>query len=69
MSRGLYSDIAVVQAIWKSLKGQGRNVLFTLGSSAKAVDILERLESVYGNVASGEAALQEFYYVHQEEDE
>ena len=69
MSRGCYSDIAIVQAIWKSLRGQARNVLFTLGSSAKAVDILERLESVYGNVASGEAVLQEFYTVHQEEEE
>ena len=69
MSRGCYSDIAIVQAIWKSLRGQVRNVLFTLGSSAKAVDILERLESVYGNVASGEAVLQEFYTVHQEEEE
>ena len=69
MSRGCYSDIAIVQAIWKSLRGQARNVLFTLGTSAKAVDILERLESVYGNVASGEAVLQEFYTVHQEEDE
>ena len=68
-SRGCYSDIAIVQAIWKSLRGQARNVLFTLGSSAKAVDILERLESVYGNVASGEAVLQEFYTVHQEEEE
>ena len=69
MSRGCYSDIAIVQAIWKSLRGQARNVLFTLGSSAKAVDILERLESVYGNVASGEAVLQEFYTVHQEKEE
>ena len=34
MSRGCYSDIAIVQAIWKSLRGQARNVLFTLGSSA-----------------------------------
>ena len=69
MSRDCYSDIAIVQAIWKSLRGQARNVLFTLRSSAKAVDILERLESVYGNVASGEAVLQEFYTVHQEEEE
>ena len=69
MSRGCYSDIATVQAIWKSLRGLARNVLFTLESSAKAVDILERLENVYGNVASGEAVLQKFYTVHQEEDE
>ena len=65
MSMNVYSDISIVQAIWKSLRGQARNILFTLGSSAKAVDIVERLESVYGNVSSGE---EEFYTVHQEEN-
>ena len=64
-----YSDVSIVQAIWKSLRGQARNVLFTLGYSAKAVDIVERLESIYGNVVSGEAVLQEFYTAHQEESE
>lgn len=65
----VYSDISIVQAIWKSLRGQARNVLFNIGPSAKADDIVKRLESVYGNVASGEAVLQEFYTVHQEENE
>ena len=69
MAMKVYSDISIVQAIWKSLKGQARNVLFNIGPSAKADDIVKRLESVYGNVASGEAVLQEFYTVHQEENE
>ena len=69
MAMKVYSDISIVQAIWKSLKGQARDVLFNIGPSAKADDIVKRLESVYGNVASGEAVLQEFYTVHQEENE
>ena len=65
----VYSDISIVQAIWKSLGGQTMNVLLHIGPSAKEDDIVRRLESVYGNVASGEAALQEFYTVHQEKNE
>ena len=40
-----------------------------MGTSANIQDILDRLEGVFGNVASGESALEEFYTASQKQDE
>ena len=59
----------VNQAIRNSLKGQARKVLVTLGPEASNKAIKEKLESVFGNVASGESVLQEFYTAKQAQNE
>ena len=63
------SDTVIGQAIRKSLKGQAKKVLLPVGSEATVTDILERLEGVFGNVATPMSILQEFYSVSQKIDE
>lgn len=65
----IYPDYIATQAIRNSLKGQARKVLVTLGPLASSQDIINKLESVFGNVASGESVLQEFYTASQKSDE
>ena len=62
----IYSNIDIAQAIRKALRGQAKKVLLTMGPSAKPQDMVKRIESVFGNVASGEAVLQEFYTAQQD---
>ena len=65
----IYPDISIAQAIRKSLIGQAKSVLHAMGPKARPEDMIKRLESVFGNVASGEAVLQEFYTAEQRADE
>ncbi|MEW8547742.1 MAG: hypothetical protein AB2693_29895, partial [Candidatus Thiodiazotropha sp.] len=64
-----YHEDTVNQSIRNSLKGQARKVLVTLGAQATNAQIIEKLESVFGNVASGESILQEFYTATQKPNE
>ncbi|MES9885074.1 MAG: hypothetical protein ABW185_29885, partial [Sedimenticola sp.] len=48
-----YPDYLVSQAIRQSLKGEGKRVLLPLGPHATAQAIIEKMESVFGNVVSG----------------
>ena len=64
----VYHDISIAQAIRKSLTGQARSVLQAMGPKAKPEQMISRLESIFGNVASGEAVLQEFYTAEQRQD-
>ena len=48
------------QAIRKSLRGPAKREIVQMGPSASVEDIIERLESTFGNVASGMSVLQEF---------
>ena len=66
---GSHTEQSIAQAIRKSLRGQAKCVLLPMGTSANIQDILDRLEGVFGNVASGESALQEFYMASQKQDE
>ena len=66
---GKYSDETVNLSIRHSLKGQARKVLVTLGPLATSEQIVNKLENVFGNVASGESVLQEFYTACQKSDE
>ena len=50
-----------------SLKGQSRNTLLTLSESATPVQIIDKLDGIYGNVYSNETLLQSFYTEKQEE--
>ena len=65
----LHSDQTIAQAIRKSLRGQAKRVLLPLGATSKVDEILKRLEGVFGNLATGESVLQEFYTASQKQDE
>ena len=64
-----HSDVAITQAVRKSLRGQAKRVILPLGTSANITCLMERLENVFGNVASGQAILKEFYTATQKENE
>ena len=65
----MYTKEAIGQAIRKSLRGQAKRVLLPLGTEASNEEMLNRLEGVFGNVATGESVLQEFYTAAQKQDE
>ena len=52
-----YPDYVPNQAIRNFLKGPARKALITLKPNASSADIINNLESVFGNVASGESVL------------
>ena len=65
----VYSPTIIAQAIRKSLRGQAKRVIVPLGVLASLDDIMDRLENVFGNVASGHSILKEFYTATQTETE
>ena len=64
-----YSDISITQAIRKSLKVPAKKVLLPMSITSTPREIIAKLENVYGNVACGQAILQEFYTAEQSSDE
>ena len=64
-----YSDFAISQAIRKSLKVPAKRVLLAMSITASSRYIISRLENVYGNVACGQAVVQEFYTAEQSAEE
>ena len=68
-NENVYSNTAITQAVRKSLRGQAKRVILPLGTYAKVEDLMERLENVFGNVASGQSILKEFYTATQSETE
>ena len=71
VDEGAYSEqvILIAQAIRKSLRGQAKRILMPMGTSATVEMMLSRLENVFGNVASGQSLLQEFYSANQKDQE
>lgn len=69
MDSGLYQEDILRQAVRNSLSGKTRKILLTLNSKATTPEIVEKLESVYGNVTSGETVLAEFYSAKQRKEE
>lgn len=65
----IYSDAVIGQAIRKSLTGQAKKVLLTMNERVTVDEMLDRLEGVFGNVATPMSILQEFYTVSQRADE
>ena len=51
----MYPDHAIAQFMRRSLKGQAKKVLLPMGTTSSVQDILDRMESVFGNVAAGES--------------
>ena len=64
-----YPDLIINQALRNSLRGHARKVVNTLKPNVTTAEILEKLESVFGNVASGESIVQEFYNAYQKPNE
>lgn len=65
----VYPEYLVNQAIRNSLRGEAKRVLLPLGPLATSTEIIEKIESVFGNVASAESVLQHFYTTRQEKGE
>lgn len=65
----VHPEFKIAQAIRKSLKGQAKRVLIPLGTIATVDEMLTKLETIFGNVASGESVLQSFYTASQRADE
>lgn len=65
----IYTEPMIAQAIRKSLKLQAKKVILPLGIDATVKEMMERLEGVFGNVATGLSVLQEFYSASQKQDE
>ena len=65
----VYPDYIVSQAIRNSLKGHARKALSTLDPLTNSDGIISKLESLFGNVASGLSILQEFFTAAQKSDE
>ena len=66
---GAYPDYIVTQCIRNSLKVPAKRAIVTLGSSVTSQELIEKLQNVFGNVASGESVLTEFYTSSQQPTE
>ena len=66
---GAYPDYIVAQCIRNSLKVPAKRATVTLGSSVTSQELIEKLQNVFGNVASGESVLTEFYTSSQQPTE
>ena len=64
-----YSELTVNQILRNSLRGHARKVVNTLRPNVSSTEMIEKLEGVFGNVASGESLVQEFYNAYQKADE
>ena len=69
IQEGTYSAAVLAQAVRRSLRGAASHVLLHLGQGASVSDIVQRLEGIYGTVASDAALLQSFYAERQKKDE
>ena len=64
-----YSELTVNQIMRNSLRGQARKFVNTLRPNVSTTEMIEKLEGVFGNVASGESIVQEFYDAYQKPDD
>ena len=68
IQEGTYSAAVLAQAVRRSLRGAASHVLLHLGQGASVSDIVQRLEGIYGTVASDAALLQSFYAERQKDE-
>ncbi|XP_062566718.1 uncharacterized protein LOC134229024 [Saccostrea cucullata] len=69
LSKEGYSKDTIMNAIRRSLKGEPANVLMRLGPVSTIEEILQKFDSIYGNVLGTEDILAEFYSARQKSDE
>ena len=65
----LHSEQVMAQAIRKSLANQAKRVIVPMGTKVTVKEILDRLETVFGNVVTGDSILEEFHTATQKQDE
>lgn len=69
MADHLYDPESINYAVRRSLKGDAGMIAMNLGPKASVVEILEKLDSIYGDVERKEDLLAQFYRARQEDDE
>ena len=65
----IYNDDMLKQAVRNSLTGNIRKVLLTMKADVTLEEIIDKLESIYGNVRTGESVIEEFYSSNQTKEE
>ena len=61
LSKEGYSKETTMNAIRRSFKGEPANVMMSLGPGNSIDEILQKFDSIYGNVLGIEYILAEFY--------
>ncbi|XP_053405159.1 trichohyalin-like [Mercenaria mercenaria] len=69
IATALYPEKMITQAVRKSLKGQAKKVLLNLDPNARAEEIIERTEDIFGDMSSKQTIYTEFYTASQKPDE
>ncbi|KAH3795181.1 hypothetical protein DPMN_148729 [Dreissena polymorpha] len=67
--KAIYSEMVVLQAIRKALKGQAKRIMLHLGPYATVEMIEMKLEDAFGNIASRDSILSHFFLAEQKETE
>ncbi|KAH3735602.1 hypothetical protein DPMN_042138 [Dreissena polymorpha] len=65
--KAIYSEVVVLQAIRKALKGQAKRIMLHLGPNASVEMIELKLEDAFGNIASRDSILSHFFLAEQKE--
>ncbi|XP_070198734.1 paraneoplastic antigen Ma3-like [Littorina saxatilis] len=69
LQRENHSDKDMFDAVRSSLQGKAAHILVRLGPGASISDILNKMDSVYGEIETESDVLAEFYGAHQEKNE
>ncbi|KAH3825937.1 hypothetical protein DPMN_127824 [Dreissena polymorpha] len=69
LSSNIYHKELLRQAIRNAISGKPRKILAALKPTATSEEILEALESNYGDIKSGECIMEEYYKAKQEKEE
>ena len=65
----LYIESSINHAIRNSFKEQACKVFINMNPESTNQEVIEKMESIFGNVASGESVLQELYTASQRKDD
>ncbi|XP_053406671.1 trichohyalin-like [Mercenaria mercenaria] len=65
----LYKEHVIAQAIRHSLKGQAKKALINLHPTASPIEIVARVEDIFGDLSSQQFIYTEFYTAEQKPDE
>lgn len=69
LKQQLYTESMIKEAMRTSLRGEAGRVVMRLGTYISVNEILNKLDSINGNIDQREALLSEFYGARQKEDE
>ena len=69
VKEGTHTEETLRHIIRRSLKGEAAHVLKRMPANPSVAKILEKFDTVYGIVETGEETLSEFYSAHQKESE